>query len=62
MVYQPDSEVIHFEGITEKMDDGRMIKIEKNRKLFQEKWNTVLEERHYRKENYAKLVKKMERL
>lgn len=61
VVYQPDSEVVHFEGVTERMDDGRMIKIETNRKLFHEKWNKVLEKQHYKKENYTQLVNRMEK-
>lgn len=59
VVYQPGSEVVHFEGVTEGVDGGREGRIEKNRGEFVEKWGDVLEKRHYREEEYGKVVGKM---
>ncbi len=59
VVYQPESEVVHFEGMTERMDEKRMERIEENRRKFLEKWGAVLDRRHYERADYALVVEQM---
>lgn len=63
VVYQPESEVVHFEGIseggTEEMDEGKKRLLERNREKFAAKWEKVLQEQHYGAEEYPRLVRKM---
>lgn len=66
VIYQPNSEVIHFEGVTEngadeKDRERKLERIEENRKKFLDKWKTVLEEEHYRADEYARMVEEMRR-
>ena len=57
VVYQPESEVIHFEGISEKMDEDTEARINENREKFFMKWKKTLESRHYESKQYMEIVR-----
>lgn len=57
VVYQPGAEVVHFEGVTEGLDERQKMGIEKNREMFLGKWGKILVERHYKAKDYAEAVK-----
>lgn len=59
VVYQPESEVVHFEGVTESLDRERIEKIDENRKKFLEKWYEVLEKYHYQSTQYMQLIQRI---
>lgn len=59
VIYQPESEVVHFEGATEGMDMKQKERIEENREIFYVKWKRVLEERHYEPSGYKKMIREM---
>lgn len=64
VVYQPESEVIHFEGVTENGTDeqGRekkQEKIEENRIVFYNKWKEKLQNQHFSVNEYPELIRKM---
>ncbi|TCL59376.1 GT2 family glycosyltransferase [Kineothrix alysoides] len=59
VVYQPESEVVHFEGMSSKLENEQIRGIEKNRKLFLEKWEDVLKKRYFRAEDYRKRIAAM---
>lgn len=59
VVYQPESEVVHFEGITEGLEEHKNRKIEDNREKFLAKWDKVLAEKHFAAKDYSKLILKM---
>lgn len=58
VVYQPESELIHFAGMTEGVDEATRNLIERNRRKFYCKWKKILEKQHYAFSEYAKLVKR----
>lgn len=57
VVYQPESELIHFAGLTEGVNEETRNLIERNREKFYFKWEEVLENQHYDFSEYARLVK-----
>lgn len=59
IVYQPRSEVIHFEGVTENSRDKKDKMIEDNRRKFLAKWEEKLNKDHVMPERYTELVAKM---
>lgn len=59
VVYQPESEIVHFEGGTEGIDAERMTWIEENRQKFYRKWEKTLTEQHYGFSEYRKAVQGM---
>lgn len=61
VVYQPESEVIHFEGTTEKTSNGiQERRIENNRMLFILKWKDVLEKGHYEVKDYLRAMEDLD--
>lgn len=61
IIYQPKSEVIHFEGATEGRNKELEKRIEKNRKKFVKKWRNVLEKQYYRKDEYPLAIREIEK-
>lgn len=61
VVYQPESEVIHFEGMTEGKDIGKKTMIEINRMKFWEKWDETLKNSHFAAVEYPKMLEKMKK-
>ena len=59
VVYQPRAEVVHFEGITEMLDERRKMEIEKNREMFLEKWKRTLAKEHFMAKDYPEAVRNM---
>lgn len=59
IMYQPESEVIHFEGVTESLDKEREEKINVNRKRFLLKWKNVLQQEHYDAKDYPLVIDKI---
>lgn len=63
VVYQPESEVVHFEGVTEggneEADNKKKKQIEKNRGEFAEKWGKILEKQHYEPSRYRERIREM---
>lgn len=63
VVYQPESEVVHFEGITEggtrEADERKKRQIEENREKFAAKWGKILREQHYEAREYPRLAEKI---
>lgn len=58
VMYQSESEVIHFEGITERTSNREQKrKIENNRMLFISKWEDVLEKEHYEVKDYLRAMR-----
>ncbi len=57
VVYQPESEVVHFGGTTEGTNELTKMLIEENRQKFYSKWKEVLERQHYDFSQYSKLMK-----
>lgn len=57
VVYQPESELIHFAGMTEGVNEATRNLIERNRKKFYFKWEGILKKQHYAFSEYARLVK-----
>lgn len=49
VVYQPESEVVHFEGVSNGTDLSSGIKKHQqiNQEVFSEKWKTVLKQKHF---------------
>lgn len=49
VLYQPESEVVHFEGVSNGTDVGSGIKKHQaiNQEVFREKWRDVLEKEHF---------------
>lgn len=59
VIYQPESEVIHFEGVTESINADKKKLIEQNKMEFQNKWQDELHEFHYKSTEYLMYVKRM---
>lgn len=63
VVYQPESEVVHFEGVTEggtqEEDERKKKQIERNREKFAAKWGKILREQHYEAGEYPRLAEKI---
>jgi GT2 family glycosyltransferase len=59
VVYQPESEVVHFEGVTEKEEYGRNGIISRNRGTFESKWKMRLEREHFEAKDYLMAVQRM---
>lgn len=54
VVYQPESEVVHFEGVSELKDASRKDIINRNREKFIVKWKKILYKDFISFENYSK--------
>lgn len=59
VMYQPGSEVVHFESVTQSVSKNKKQGIEENRRKIIEKWSKVLESKHYAAKEYAKAANKM---
>ncbi len=59
VVYQPESEVVHFEGVTEKDEYGRNGIISRNREMFEKKWRIRLVREHFEAKDYLMAVQRM---
>ena len=51
--------MVHFEGITEMLDERRKMEIEKNREMFLEKWKRTLAKEHFMAKDYPEAVRNM---
>lgn len=59
VVYQPESEVVHFEGMSSDLENEQLRGSKKNRELFFKKWEGVLSEKHFEASDYSKSVRNM---
>ncbi len=57
VIYQPESEVVHFGGTTEGTKESTKRMIEKNRQKFYSKWKETLEKQHYDFSEYPRLMR-----
>lgn len=61
VVYQPESEAVHFEGVTEKEEYGKNGIISRNRETFETKWKIRLGQVHFEKKDYLKVVQRIKK-
>lgn len=60
VIYQPESEVIHFEGMSSRLENNQMSGIDRNRRVFLEKWEKALNKEYYQDKDYRQRVLALE--